>query len=135
MRHIKLDNLRMTARFAFHPLLFAAFMRQPKLTTEDTVTTLDEWLTIDERHTNIVVKILGCKCPQSHKNQQRENMAIRKKFARTFGEWRALEGPSKKTCTEEIKNITTRYEKERQCHRTFACGSISVRCYCDEHAH
>ncbi len=135
MRQIELGKLRMAVWFCLHPRLFAALTRLPKVRAGDTTTTLDEWLIMDNGQTDIFVQIFGCKCPQTFKEQQRENMAVRKKVARTFGEWTGLKGHEKETCRKELRGITVQYEKRQQCHRTYGTATISVRCYCDEHTH
>lgn len=136
MRSINLNSFGILARCAFHPLIFAALMRYPKVKTEDTTTTIDEWLTIDYEQTEIICKMLGCKCPQSHKKQQMLRIAALKQFAKTFGEYMRTEGEIRNRVLTAEAEITQRMREERKCHRSIGeNGPMIVRCYCDEHAH
>ena len=124
-------------RIICHPFLYLSFNKGSLVKSDDTTTTLDEWLVIDHQQTDIVVKITGCRCPDFHKWQHSGSIAIYKQFGlNTFGETRRLEGEKKKAVKEAQASLTAQFKTARQCHRNFGEGGpFLIRCYCDEHTH
>jgi len=106
-----------------------AFLKLPR-----SYTTLDEWLAVDEKKCEIVAVIIGCRCVDSLKQQQRENMTYRKTLANSFSEWMGLSSSEPK-CAMPITQITKKYSEQRKCHRNYEGIDAGVRCYCDEHNH
>jgi len=112
----------------------AAYAALPKVPSDDTTTTLDEWLPIDHQQSAVICQALGCAHIEHHKEQQTLRIAILKKFARTFGEYMRLEGDARVAVKAEETALTHQFQEARKCHRNFGEGDIPVRCYCDERA-
>ncbi|MBI3074707.1 MAG: hypothetical protein HYY92_00640 [Parcubacteria group bacterium] len=133
----EIGNTGLLLRIICHPFLYLYVKKGPIVKSDDTTTTLDEWLVIDHMQTDTVVKIIGCKCPRSHKEQQMERIVIYKQFGlHTFGEVMRLKGEKKKAVKEAQASLTAQFKTAKQCHRNFGKdGTFLIRCYCDEHTH
>src|SRR3989344_4342941 len=114
---------RIFLKALIRPGLFIQFLRLQRSYSD-----LDEWLRIDERKTEIVVKIIGCRNAESFKNQQRENMRYRKKFTDSFRVW--LELVKRPEHQGAISAIADEYERKKLCHRRYRGKDAGARCYC-----
>ena len=131
MKIFTLENLGALFR---DPKFAAAYDALPKVPSDDTTTTLDEWLPIDHQQSDAIIKALGCNHPEHHKEQQTLRIAILKKFVRTFGEYMRLEGNARAMVKSDETALVLQFDKARKCHRDFSGRGFLVRCYCDERA-
>ena len=108
-----------------HPIYLIQFLWLPRMYSD-----LDEWLEVDERKSEIVAKIIGCKNVDSLKNQQRENMQYRKKFTNVFSDW--MELVKQPEHSSAISLISERYKRRQMCHRQYRGKDAGVWCYCNK---
>ncbi|MFA5831537.1 MAG: hypothetical protein WC878_06945 [Candidatus Paceibacterota bacterium] len=108
-----------------HPVLFWRYYQIPK-----NYVTLDEWMEVDEKECDIFAQIIGCKNAEHLKEQQRENMAIRKMYTNTFAEWMKIDGEPRRIMMESHIEIAEKYRSEGKCHRQYEGKDAGVRCFC-----
>lgn len=133
----EIGSLGLTIRMLLQPWYIVAMTRGPRVETNDITTTLDEWLAIDHKQTETIVKAIGCKHPEYHRAQQNLRIDILKRFADTFGKYMRLQGDAKIQAKTAEAELTRQCQYLRMCHRVLGEKSpLTIRCYCDEeHAH
>lgn len=120
---------RLAEAFQEHPQQFEAYQKLPT-----DYATFDEWQEIDEQKTDIITAVIGCKCAETLKEQQREAMAYRRTICSTAREWleKFTGDPSH---AEPVSRIARRYLRKKKCHRNYEGPRAGVRCYCDVRNH
>ena len=97
--------------------------------------TFEEWLAVDAQKTDIVARVIGCKCPESLKQQQHEAMEYRRTVCSTAVEWIGRFSGDPGYSAAPIRRITQHFLRQKQCHRNWEGKWAGVRCYCDTHNH
>ena len=96
----------------------------------------EEWLGLDMLKCDLATVIVGCRCPDSLKEQQKEAMTWRRRITGSDDPMQWILRHSRNPRNVGFINaLTRRYQRKKLCHRNWNGPRAGIRCYCDEHNH